>query len=210
MKSSTTALSIAALSLAMLTPALGHAQSSQDNQATGVGVAQQMVPARASLTHALDSNSIHTGDQFRATFSTNVHLNGGAELHRGDALVGQVVADDTNTPGKSHLAVRFTQAVLKNGQTIPVKATIVALYSPGQLSTDLVDQPQQFSNSWSNKILSVDQPGVANGVDLHSRIGSQNSGVFVSEKNNIKIPAGSEIALAIAPQGTVESADSAK
>jgi hypothetical protein len=210
MKSSTTVLSIAALFLATLTPALGHAQSSQNNQATGVGVAQQMVPARASLTHPLDSKSIHTGDQFRATLTTNVHLSGGAELHRGDTLLGRVAEDDMNTAGKSHLAVRFTQAVLKNGQTIPIKATIVALYSPGQLRTDLVDQPEQFSNSWSDKILSVDQPGVANGVDLHSRVASQNSGVFVSEKNNIKIPGGSEIALAIAPQGNVESADSAK
>ena len=208
MKSSSTALSIAALFLATLTPALGHAQSSQDNHATGVGVAQQMVPARASITHGLDSNNVHAGDQFRATLSDNVHLDGGVDLRRGDALVGEIVTDDTNTPGKSHLAVRFTQAVLKNGQTIPIKATIVALYSPGQLRTDSYrSTPRSPQLSWSDKILSVDQFGVVNGVDLHSRVASQNSGVFVSEKNNIKIPGGSEIALAIAPQGK-GSADS--
>ena len=94
----------------MLTPAFGQTpdQGSQDNQPTA-SEAQHLVPALVSLTRALDSNSVHTGDQFRATLTGNVHLNGGLELRHGDALLGQV-ADDDNTAGKSHLAIRFTQA----------------------------------------------------------------------------------------------------
>jgi hypothetical protein len=208
MKSSTAALSIAALSLAMLVPAFGQNQDSQDNQAS-VGVAQHMVPARASLTRALDSNSIHTGDQFRATLSGNVHLNGGVELHRGDALLGQVADDDTNAAGKAHLAVRFTQAVLKNGQTIPVKATIVGIYTPDSLVSDESAFPGSVPNSWNDGTLRVDQIGVVKDVDLHSSIASQNSGVFVStQKNNVKIPAGSEITLAIAAQNNTGSTNS--
>jgi hypothetical protein len=200
MKISTAALSIATLSLAMLTPAFGQsaAQTSQNNQPSGLSEAQHMVRARASLTHALDSNSIHSGEQFRATLSDNVHLNSGVELHKGDALLGTVAADDMNTTGKSHLAVRFTQAVLKNGQTIPIKATIVALYVPADLSSYSYGEEDQVPNSWNDGTLSVDQVGVEKGVDLHSRISSQNSGVFVSQKNNVKLPAGSELALAIA------------
>jgi hypothetical protein len=188
----------------MLTPALGQttaqstAQASQDNQPSGLSEAQHMVRARASLTHALDSNSIHSGDQFRATLSDNVHLNSGVVLRKGDALVGTVADDDMNTTGKSHLAVRFTQAVLKNGQTIPVKATIVALYVPDDLAENSFGGNDQIPNSWNDGTLRVDQVGVVKGVDLHSQISSQNSGVFVSQKNNVKLPAGSELALAIA------------
>src|ERR1700761_464973 len=201
MKFPTAALSLATLSLAMLTPSFG--QSMQDNEPAGLQQAQHMVPARASLTHALDSDSTHSGDQFRATLSANVHLNGGAELHRGDVLLGQVVDDDTNTAGKSRLAVRFTQAVLKNGQNIPIKATIVGLYSPDALVSDSSSTPDQIPDGWTDGIVQIDQLGVVKNVDLHSRISSENSGVFVStQKNNVKIPAGSEIALAIAAQST--------
>jgi hypothetical protein len=207
MKFPTAALSIATLSLAILTPAFG--QSSQDNQPTGSREAQRMVPALASLTRTLDSNSIHTGDQFHATLSGNVHLTGGVELHHGDALLGQVADDDTNTAGNSRLAVRFTQAVLKNGQTIPVKVTIVAIYTPDSLASDQSAIPDEVPNSWNDGTLQVDQLGVVKNVDLHSRISSQNSGVFVStQKNNVKIPAGSEIALAIAAQSNTGSTNS--
>jgi hypothetical protein len=210
MKFSTTALSIATLSLAMITPALAQTpdQSPQNMQPGGLHEAQRMVPAQASLTRALDSNSVQSGDQFRAKLTGNVHLNDAVELHRGDALLGKVADDDANTAGKSRLAVRFTEAVLKNGQTIPIKATIVALYTPDNL-LDGSAMPEEVPNNWNDGTLQVDQIGVVKDVDLHSRISSQNSGVFVStKKNNVKIPAGSELALAIAAQpnaGTTNS-----
>ena len=204
MKVSNSALLLATFSLAMLTPAL--AQTSQDNQSSDVSEAQHMVPVRATLTRTLDANSIHTGDQFRATLSDNAHLDGGVELHKGDVLLGKVVTDDMATAGNSRLAVRFTEVDRKNGQSLPIKATIVALYNPNQFLTDSVDQPEEFPNSWNNQTLSVDQLGVASGVDLHSRISSENSGVFVTTtKKNVKIPAGSELALAIAAQGNASS-----
>jgi hypothetical protein len=204
MKVSNSALLLATFSLAMLTPAL--AQTSQDNQSSDVSEAQRMVPVRATLTRTLDANSIHTGDQFRATLSDNAHLDGGVELHKGDVLLGKVVTDDMATAGNSRLAVRFTEVDRKNGQSLPIKATIVALYNPNQFLTDSVDQPEEFPNSWNNQTLSVDQLGVASGVDLHSRISSENSGVFVTTtKKNVKIPAGSELALAIAAQGNASS-----
>ena len=204
MKVSNSALLLATFSLAMLTPAL--AQTSQDNQSSDVSEAQRMVPVRAVLTRTLDANSIHTGDQFRATLSDNAHLDGGVELHKGDVLLGKVVTDDMATAGNSRLAVRFTEVDRKNGQSLPIKATIVALYNPNQFLTDSVDQPEEFPNSWNNQTLSVDQLGVASGVDLHSRISSENSGVFVTTtKKNVKIPAGSELALAIAAQGNASS-----
>ena len=55
-------------------------------------------------------------------------------------------------------------------------------------------------NDWSAKTLQLDQENVVSGVDLHSKISSQNSGVFVStKKDDVKLKAGSEIQFAIAP-----------
>jgi hypothetical protein len=195
----------------MLTPAFGQTstQGPPTNQPTGLREAQHMVPALASLTHSLDSRNIHAGDQFRATLNDNVHLNNGVELRKGDALRGQVVTDDMNTPGQTRLAIRFTEADLKNGQTVPVKATIVSLYTPSDLINNNSDaEPDQIPNSWNDGTLRVDQVGVVSGVDLHSQIASRNSGVFVSTKKNVKIPAGSELALAIAAQPNAAAASS--
>jgi hypothetical protein len=192
MKLSTTALSVATLSLAMI--------SSVSAQSTGQREADHMVAARASLSHALDADHTAPGSQFRATLRDNVRLSDGTQLRRGDALLGNVTTDDTNTAGKSHLALRFTSAVLKNGQTVPVKATIVALYTPDNLVSDDYDATQQIPNGWTDGTLRVDQIGVVKGVDLHSSIASDNSGVFVSAQNDVKLPAGSEIALAISAQ----------
>jgi hypothetical protein len=195
MKVSTSALFLATLSLATLTPAFA-----QSSQSAGLSEAQHMVAVRASLTSTLDAHRINTGDQFRATLTQNVHLDGGVELRRGDVLLGQVVTDDMNTPGNARLAIRFTEVDRKKGQNIPVKATIVALYTPDELS-DSYGEPEQYDNSWTDKILAVDDIGVVNGVDLHSRISSLNSGVFVTTtRKDVKIPAGTEIGLAIAAQ----------
>jgi len=191
MKYSTAALSLATFSLAVLVPL--SSASAQNGQRE----ADRMVRARASLNHTLDADHTAPGYQFRATLSDNVHLSDGVELHRGDALLGRVTTDDMNTPGRSRLAIRFNQAVLKNGQTVPIKATIVSLYPPGDFLNNSYST-EQIPNTWNDGTLRVDQIGAVKDVDLHSRISSQNSGVFVStKKEDVKIPAGSEIALAI-------------
>lgn len=204
MKRSIAALSVATLSFAFLLPALAQ---SPDGQAPGQREADHMVRARATLLHKLDAHDTAPGYQFRAKLADNVHLNDGVELHRGDTLLGNVVTDDMNTTGRSRLAIRFSQAMLKNGQTIPIKATIVAAYAPGDLVNDEdFDQYQQVPNSWNDGTLRIDQINALHNVDLHSRIASHDSGVFVSTKDSdVKIPAGSEMALAIAGRNNAAS-----
>jgi hypothetical protein len=161
-----------------------------------------MVRARASLAHTLDAATDQPGSQFHATLNDTVHLDSGVVLHSGDTLLGKVVTDDMNTTGKSRLAVRFTEATLKNGQTVPIKATIVGLYRPGELTNNADDLSEQIPNTWNDGTLDLDEVNVVKDVDLHSRIASSDSGVFVStKKNDVKIPGGSEIALAIEAGG---------
>jgi hypothetical protein len=165
--------------------------------------AMRMVPARAALDRDLSADKVKPGDEFRAKLAKRVQLDNGPELPAGTVLVGQVSTDDMNESGTSKLALRFTHAILKDGQTVPIKATIVAIFPPENTNADNdpVAAGDQAPNSWNDGTLAVDQINALPGVDLHSKIASRNSAVFVSNtKDNMKLRVGSELALAIAQQ----------
>ncbi len=192
-------LSLAALSLSVLALA-----NSPQTFAQSPDVAQppHMVPARAALNASIAANKVKPGDEFRATLAEKVQLQNGPRLPAGTILIGQVSTDDTNQAGASKLALRFTSAKLKDGQTVPIKATIVGVLPTGFSNEDSyrLNPNSQVPATWNDGTLVVDQIDAMNGVDLHSRIASQNSGVFVSTKDNIKLANGGELELAIAQQ----------
>jgi len=159
--------------------------------------AAQMVPAQAVLAQSLDSNSVQPDEQFKAVLTGKIRLKNGVELPKGTALLGTAVTESTPEAAKAKLALRFTQADLKRGKTIPIEATIVSVSPPvddATLDTDYYSQP----DPWDGKSLTFDAAGVLSGVDLHSRVGGENSGVFMSTKNtDMKLAARTQIALAI-------------
>ncbi len=204
-------LSAAALAAAILIPPGASAQSTSnpnrnDNpsqSATANTEAAQMVPARAALEHPLDAKDARPGQPFQAKLADKVQFKDGQELPRGTMLVGKVGTDDMNEAGKSKLVLCIDEAKLKDGKTIPLKATIVGIYGPNQGDADTADYTvsagNQEPNGWNRQFTQVDQIGALSGVDLHSKISSQNSGVLVStKKDDIKIKDGTELALAIA------------
>ena len=90
---------------------------------------------------------------------------------------------------------------------VPIKATIVGVFGPEDQNAEgyEVQAGDQQPNSWNDGTLQVDQIGALSGVDLHSKIASRNSGVFVSsKKDDVKLKNGSELTLAIAerPNGS--------
>lgn len=205
-------LSLAGLALVLLSPQFARARSMEGmsasssitTQPAGMSEARQMVPARAALSMNLDAKRTHSGHPIRASLAETVRLKDGTELPSGTALIGDVATDDMQIKGTSKLALRFTQARLKDGKIIPIKATIVAVYPPEDENAEGYDvvAGDQDPNNWTNQTLQVDQIGALSGVDLHSKIASNNSGVFVStRKDDVKLTQGSEIALAIAAQG---------
>jgi hypothetical protein len=167
-----------------------------------MGETLRMVPARAALDGAVVASKVKPGDEFRATLADKVQLANGPQLPAGTVLIGQVSTDDTNQSGASKLALRFTSAKLKNGQTVPIKATIVGILPTGFSNEDSyrLNDKNDVPASWNDGTLTIDQIDAMNGVDLHSKIASRNSGVFVSTKDNIKLVNGGELELAIAQQ----------
>lgn len=202
------AIPIAATATFLMLPVSGGAQTmgsqtasaSNTQQPNGTEEAMRMVPARAELTKTLDAKRLQPGRQFRAKLAQTVHLDNGVELPSGTLLIGTVARDDMQTAGTSRLALRFTEAILKDGKTIPIKATIVGLFGPESESAQgyPVTPGDQVPNSWNDRMLQIDQENVGGGVALHSRISSSNSGVFVAKDKDVKLRSGSELQLALA------------
>jgi len=164
--------------------------------------ASKMVPAQVALKTTLDAKKLQPGATFNATLASKVHLANGPELPAGTVLVGQVTDDDMQVAGTLKLAVRFTGAQLKNGQIVPIKATIVNVVNPGDVVFDgNSPAPVQSTDNWTVS-QKTDQVNVHAGVDMHSTVASNNSGVFVSTKGkDLQLKAGSQFSIGIAAQG---------
>ena len=205
----TFAVSIAFTTCALLYPSLASARnatngSTNDSTATPAAPmaaqheASQMVAAQAVLDKGIDARKVQRGDQFRATLNKTVYLKNGTELPKDTTLVGTIATDQMRSGGTSTFALRFTKAELKDGKVIPIQADIMGVAGPsGGDSTDSYLGNYNIS-PWDGKTLRIDEPSAISGFDFHGRIGGQNSGQFVStKKDDMKLSAGSQIALAI-------------
>jgi hypothetical protein len=177
-------------------------QSADNSSATGdEGAVAQMVPAAAVLAQDLDTKKLQPGEQFKATLSDTVHLKNGVELPRGTELEGTVAKEGTPDGAKTALALRFTQANVKGGKAIPIEATIVGVAPPYD-NLSVSSNEEAPPTPWNGQSRQIDVNGVLSGVDLHSRIGGEDSGVFVSPtKSSMKLTARTQMALAICAQG---------
>lgn len=202
-------LSVAALCFAFAAPAFANASNSSASASgaesssaasSASSVAMQMVRARAALLKELDARKIKTNTKIQARLADKVLLKDGKELPSGTLLIGTVTADSMKTTGASRLALDFTQAKLKNGTLIPIDATIVGVAGPESMNSEGYDvmPGQQMPNTWDTSMLQIDEINALSGVDMHSRINGSNSGVFVSnKKHDMKLDAGTELALAL-------------
>jgi hypothetical protein len=201
--------SLASLSLALLSPNVLQAQDngmSQPSQAmandqSGQSEAMEMVPARISLKESIDSDKVKAGDQILAVLGSKIHLKNGKELPAGTQILGIIATDAMQTNGASKLALDFNRAKLKDGTVIPIKATIAGIFPPvdGVEEGYPAEAGDDATEAWSRSTLAVDEIDALPGVDLHSKIESQNSGVLVStKKHDVKLKYGTQLALAVA------------
>jgi hypothetical protein len=201
--------SLAALSLAMLSPNsikaqnADNAQPSQTTQSSPSGQyeAINMVSAHVALRENIDAGKAKPGDTIHTSLSDKIRLKNGTELPAGTEIIGVVAADDMEVSGTSKLAMNFNQAKLKDGTVIPIKATIIGIYPPEfqDIEGHPVKPGDEVTGTWTGHPDAVDELDALPGVDLHSKIASNNSGVLVSKKkHDVKLKYGSEIALAVA------------
>jgi hypothetical protein len=188
------ALGIAAALIALPTYASMQAQSQNLN----------LVSADAELTHSLNAKSMQQGQSVTARLTSNVKSQGQTELPKGTLLLGQVTqVQSGNANGEqSQIGIVFNQAKLSNGQSVPIKVTLLGAYPPivtgvaESTSSYMIVQPHQISND--EKV--QQDPGTLGSVMLQSAVQSNVSGVFLSKKHNINLNQGTRLQLAIAPE----------
>jgi hypothetical protein len=191
----TSPIALAALSLSLTCMA--------QSPVAGEREATQMVPAQAALKQSLDARKLAPGATFQAVLATKAELTSGPVLPAGTVLIGQVIEDGMTAGGPPRLALRFTTAQLKDGQTLPIRATIVDYQQPEDIDTEShpITPGQQLENFWTAQTLEVNQLDALSHVDMHSDIASPDSAVFTAHNNkDVKLRAGSELQLAIAAE----------
>jgi len=159
--------------------------------------AELMVPAQVILKSELNALKLHTGDSFQAALVRKVKLVSGPELPENTVLKGTVTIDQTGDSGSSRLILRFTEAALKDGRTLPVKAMITGLLRAGYGTVIFND-----SDAWNRSFVRIRQPNAIKGVDLRSAIDDADSGAFISaDAGKLKLAEGSKLGIALAFQG---------
>lgn len=193
MKMYSKTLALTAVISALSLPVLAQSVSGVADSGAATEAAQ-LVPAIALLPHTLDAEKNQLDSTFEAELDGKITLSNGTILPSHTVLIGKVTRDEMPATGGSEFALRFDQAKLKDGKTVPIKATIVGIKRPTP------DTDYNGYNDWTSQTLTVESLNVVSGVDLHSQIASNDSAVFVStKKHDVKVPAGSQLKLAIGP-----------
>lgn len=115
----------------------------------------------AALSKSIDSRKAKSGDQVVAKTTQDVRSDSGVVIPRGSRLIGHVTDSKAKAKGDSEstLGIAFDQAVLKNGQQIPLNASIRALAaSANSASASMGDD--NFGSA-SNSSLGSDVSGSA-------------------------------------------------
>ena len=86
----------------------------------------------ATLSQTVDARKAKSGDEVTATLTDDVRANGRLLLLRGTILVGRVTEAQARTRAgdgstDSRLGIAFERAVLRDGQEVPINATIEAV-----------------------------------------------------------------------------------
>lgn len=123
----------ASLGLAML---MVVAARGQDQAAGANGTAQaqhtiQLVQAQATLAITLDTKKAKQGEPVTAKLEENVPIPGEQALPKNTVLEGHVdQVQPSEHKSDSMVVVTFDKAKLKDGQELPIKATILAVSEP--------------------------------------------------------------------------------
>jgi hypothetical protein len=96
---------------------------------SGAGALAAGTTIPATLTKPVDARKAKSGDQVMAKTTQDVRSDSGVVIPRGSRLIGHVTDAKAKAKGDSDstLGIAFDRAVLRNGQEIPLNASIKAL-----------------------------------------------------------------------------------
>lgn len=132
-----TAGAVAALVVAAGAAAEAQTQNSPADSSAQPQHTIEMVPALASLDHALDAKKAKQGEPVTAKLQKDVSLSQ-QSLPKNTVLEGHVdQVQPSQNKSDSTVVVTFDKAKLKSGQELPIKATVMQIAQP----VSMVQQP---------------------------------------------------------------------
>ena len=125
----------------------------------------------ATLAKSVDAKKAKQGDEVTARAAQNVVSNGSLVIPRGSKLLGHVTDAKAREKGQneSSLGIAFDKAVLKNGQEVPLQASIRAI-APAPNNTAANSPMPDMGGA------GVDTTGSANG-GMSGDMGSRSGGM---------------------------------
>jgi hypothetical protein len=161
--------------------------------------------ATARLDHTLDAKDAKPGMAVEAKLDHTVKTPDGTKLPGGTELRGTVASVQApDNGGPSSISLRFDKAELKNGQTVPVKVTLVGAYpsNENQMSSygqmDMGSAPRRVSP----KAKYEQEAGTLSHIAMNSSVSGKNSATFLNKDGDVKLRAGTFLQLGIARQGS--------
>jgi hypothetical protein len=122
----------AAMALTVFPP-MGQAQQASAPAAADSAPQKtiQLVGARATLSKGLDAKKLKQGDAVTAKLQDDVKIPDTTELPKNTVLLGHVdQVQASEKKGDSSVQLTFDKAQLKDGQQVPIKATIMQIAPP--------------------------------------------------------------------------------
>jgi len=206
-----------ALAAVLTSASFVGAQSSTSPQSDAASQPQiiTMVNLVANVDKSIDTKKAKTGDPFTAKVTTAGKLHDGTNVPTGSLLEGHI---DSVTPsenkGDSILTVTIDKLAIKNGNEIPVKATITHVASLAPVTEDKAySDPSSYTrqNIAGSRPASLQDPNAPPsphsipGLTLASSPHDAASGTFTQAKGNLHLASTVQlqVSVGIVPPGGV-------
>lgn len=178
------------------------AQSGNNSSQSG-NSSMQLAGATARLDKALNTQNATQGEAVEAKLQGKVKTADGVELPGGTELSGTVSAVQASANGgPSRISVRFDEAKLKDGKTVPVKVIVTGAYpsSENQMAT-YGEENMGSAPRWVRGEKYDQEAGILSHIAMTSRVSGHNSATFSDSKGDVKLKAGTYLQVGISPRG---------
>lgn len=164
----------------------------------GFASAQTLVGVNARLDHTISSQSAKVGETVTAKLKEKVTVDG-VKLPKNTTLIGTVTeAKSSENRGPSSLVLTFTEAELKGGKKIKVKATVIAAYPADQADQSVnSNQFLPLPPATVSSDFAADQSGALGKISLSSSAQKDSSVTFTQKKGNFRLDAGTYLQMGI-------------
>ena len=159
-----------------------------------------LMSANAQLNQTLNTKRVSMGQRVTAHLTMKLRTSNGLVLPRNTQLLGKVSELQDGHGKPTSIALVFSKARLKDGRVIPIKVTLLGAMPPNYNSyLSSADYFPDTSNPVSSDAAMDQESGVLSHIALHSAVKSPESGIFLSKRRDIRLRAGTQLRIAIAP-----------